>query len=96
MTSSNKLDKSKIILQYITKFERARIIGARSLQLSQGAPSLIDIDDSFDFSPFEMATKEFNARVLPIGINRSFPNKKQVHFTLQKLKDKDFINQIAE
>ena len=33
--------------------ERARIIGSRALQLSQGAPTLIHIEDTFDFQPIK-------------------------------------------
>lgn len=94
MDIKEQAEKQNYILRYITKFERARIVGARALQLSQGAPTLLAVEDSFDFTPYEMAEKEFRARVLPIGISRILPNRKTIHYTLQSLKDKDFINQL--
>ena len=57
----------------LTRFERARITGARSLQLSLGAPSLIawtnEIRDTIS-----LATAELDARILPISIRRVLPN----------------------
>ncbi len=60
----------------MTKFEKARIIGARSLQLSMGAPSLIKISDETK-SPMLVALKELEEDVLPITITRSMPPKKE-------------------
>ncbi len=60
----------------LTKFERARIIGARSLQLSMGAPSIIKISDETK-SPMLVALKELEEDVLPITIRRSMPPKKE-------------------
>lgn len=54
-------------LDSYTRFERARIIGARALQLSQGAPALIDADDD---DPIEVARAELEAGVIPIGVRR--------------------------
>ncbi len=57
----------------ITRFEKARITGARSLQLSLGAPAFIrvpqDIRDSIS-----LATAELDAKALPISIRRVLPN----------------------
>lgn len=65
--------------QRFTKYEEARIIGARALQISMGAPILIELDkaqlSSFKFSPIEIAKKEFFGNVLPITIKRPLPTK---------------------
>jgi DNA-directed RNA polymerases I, II, and III subunit RPABC2 len=57
----------------ITRFEKARITGARSLQLSLGAPAFIrvppDVRDSIS-----LATLELDAKALPISIRRVLPN----------------------
>ena len=57
----------------ITRFEKARITGARSLQLSLGAPAFIkvppDVRDSVS-----LATSELDAKALPISIRRVLPN----------------------
>ncbi|MEM3086741.1 MAG: DNA-directed RNA polymerase subunit K [Halobacteria archaeon] len=50
-----------------TRFERAKIIGARALQVSLGAPVLIDIPDT---DPLEISIREFEAGVIPITVRR--------------------------
>lgn len=57
-----------------TKYEKARIIGARALQLAMGAPLLIKREKNL-FSVIELARKEFESQVLPITINRPIPKK---------------------
>jgi DNA-directed RNA polymerases I, II, and III subunit RPABC2 len=57
----------------LTRFERARITGARSLQLSLGAPSLISWT-SETRDTISIATAELDARALPISIRRILPN----------------------
>ena len=52
-----------------TRFERARIIGARALQISMGAPILIDLVKGI-VDPIEIATREFERNVLPITVKR--------------------------
>ncbi|PIU81178.1 DNA-directed RNA polymerase subunit K [Candidatus Micrarchaeota archaeon CG_4_10_14_0_2_um_filter_49_7] len=48
------------------KFEIARIIGARALQLSFGAPPLVQVE--CDLSPIGVAKKEFNADIIPLEV----------------------------
>ncbi len=52
-----------------TRFERARILGARALQISLGAPILIDVPPTL-IDPVEIAEREFGARVIPINVRR--------------------------
>lgn len=53
-----------------TRFERARILGARALQVSLGAPILIEIlPDLVD--PVEIAEREFAQGMIPITVRRS-------------------------
>ena len=57
----------------MTRFERARIIGARALQLSMGAPPLIDVSKlpaRVREDPVLLAQRELEAGVLPITILR--------------------------
>ena len=62
-----------------TKYEEARIIGARALQLAMGAPILAPLTkqelEAFHFSPIEIAKKEFYTNILPITIKRPLPLK---------------------
>jgi DNA-directed RNA polymerases I, II, and III subunit RPABC2 len=57
----------------LTRFERARITGARSLQLSLGAPSLIRVPGEVKDS-VSLAALELEAKALPISIRRVLPN----------------------
>ncbi len=50
----------------LTRFEKARIIGARALQLSYGAPALVKTKGK----PMEIAESEINKGVLPIVVVR--------------------------
>jgi len=57
----------------LTRFEKARIMGARALQLSFGAPSFIKIPKNATTS-LDIAMEELNKRVIPIIIKRTLPN----------------------
>ena len=52
-----------------TRFERARIIGARALQISMGAPILIEVPRGL-VDPIDLAELEFRKEVLPITVKR--------------------------
>ncbi len=58
----------------ITSYEKARMIGARALQLSQGATSKLKLSqedlEKIKFNPIEIAKLEFEQNVIPIGIKR--------------------------
>ncbi len=55
-------------------FEITRLISARALQISLGAPALVKY--SKDAVPTEIARLEFDKKVLPINVVRSYPNGK--------------------
>ncbi len=57
----------------LTRFEKARIMGARALQLSQGAPPFIPIPKTARIS-LDIAMEELEQRVIPITIRRVMPN----------------------
>ncbi len=52
-----------------TRFEKARIVGARSLQVSLGAPVLIDIPEGM-IDPVEISMLEYEMGVIPITVKR--------------------------
>ena len=60
-----------------TKYEEARIIGARALQISMGAPFLIKLKDKdlekIGYNPIEIAKLEFKENLIPITIKRPLP-----------------------
>ena len=57
----------------ITRFEKARIVGARALQISMGAPILVDVSEGYT-SPIDIALKELEGGILPITIRRTLPD----------------------
>jgi DNA-directed RNA polymerase subunit K/omega len=59
-------------MEKITRFERTRIIGARALQISFGAPSLIK--PKKDMTPIEIAAEEIEKKVIPLVVLRTYPN----------------------
>jgi len=50
-----------------TKYEKARIIGARALQIAMGAPVLIETEE---LVPTDIAIEEFEKGVIPITVRR--------------------------
>ena len=54
-------------MEIYTRYERARIIGARALQISMGAPVLVK---SEKIDPLEIALEEFASDMIPITVKR--------------------------
>jgi len=65
----------------LTRFEKARIMGARALQLSLGAPVFIEIPKNATTS-LEIAMEELKQRVIPIVIKRTLPNGDYQHLPI--------------
>lgn len=57
----------------LTRFEKARVVGARALQIAMGAPILIS-PSSGTGNPIDIALAELEAGVLPITVRRTLPN----------------------
>lgn len=61
----------------LTKYEKARIIGARALQIAMGAPLIIKFSkeqfQEIKFDPIKIAEMELEQEVLPITIKRPMP-----------------------
>ena len=68
-------EKNKITIgpPTLTRFEKARIMGARALQLSLGAPPFIPIPKTARIS-LDISMEELEQRVIPITIRRVLPN----------------------
>jgi|SRR3989344_8938800 len=64
-----------------SKYEVARIIGARALQIAMNAPLLIKIDkeelEKIKYDPIKIAEVELYSGVLPITVKKPFPQKKE-------------------
>jgi DNA-directed RNA polymerase subunit K len=61
------------------KYERARIIGARALQIAMGAPIQLKLGkdelEKLKYNPINIAKKEFEEGVLPMNVKRATPEK---------------------
>jgi len=57
----------------LTRFERARIVGARALQLSLGAPVLVELLKGVS-EPIDIAIRELDEGFLPMTIRRTLPD----------------------
>ena len=70
------------IYKHYTRFEIARIIGARALQISFGAPILLKLSkqqlENVSYNPIKIAELEFSEGVLPITIRRPIPLKVEI------------------
>jgi len=67
--------KKKILIgpPKLTRFEKARICGARALQIAMGAPVLIEVTENLK-TPIDIALEELRRGVLPITIRRTLPD----------------------
>lgn len=77
--------------EQFSKYERARILGARAMQLAMDAPLLLKIDEkllsNLNFDPLRIAETELDSGVLPITVNRPMPQKREEK--LEKIKIED-------
>eukprot|EP00493_Phyllostaurus_siculus_P006029 UN06087 len=58
--------------RYMTKYERARILGTRALQISMNAPVMVDLEGETD--PLKIARKELSKGKIPIVVRRYLPD----------------------
>lgn len=62
-----------------TKYEKARMIGSRALQISMGAPFLIKLSkkelEALQYNPLEIAKLELEKGALPLAVRRPMPPK---------------------
>ncbi len=58
----------------LTKYEKARLIGSRALQISMGAPFMVELSDKeladIGYNPIEIAKKELDAGKVPMDVVR--------------------------
>ncbi|KAK8935162.1 hypothetical protein KSP39_PZI013742 [Platanthera zijinensis] len=66
------VERSRKTSKYMTKYERARILGTRALQISMNAPVMVELEGESD--PLEIAMKELRERKIPFTIRRYLPD----------------------
>ena len=76
--------KVEIGTAHLTRFERAKIIGSRALQLSLGAPSFVKVSKSIH-DPILLATLELDKTVMPLIIRRTYPDGTSQNIPLSSL-----------
>ncbi|MDH5783167.1 MAG: DNA-directed RNA polymerase subunit K [Candidatus Bathyarchaeota archaeon] len=77
LESSSQTSKDKKIWigpPKLTRFEKARIVGARALQISMGAPILV-VPSQHLSNPIDIALKELESVILPMTIRRTLPDE---------------------
>uniref|UniRef100_A0A2R5LLL4 DNA-directed RNA polymerases I, II, and III subunit RPABC2 n=2 Tax=Ornithodoros TaxID=6937 RepID=A0A2R5LLL4_9ACAR len=65
-------NQKRITTMYMTKYERARVLGTRALQIAMCAPVMVELEGETD--PLQIAMKELKARKIPIIIRRYLPD----------------------
>ncbi|SRR6056297_184925 len=81
--------KIKVGSIFLTRYEKARIIGARALQLSFGASTFLDIPPGIT-DPMKIAAYELDHDVLPITIKRKLPGGKSQNIPIEWLVREDY------
>lgn len=67
----------KIYPKKYTRFEKARVIGARAIQIELGAPVLIDVPEGVS-DPIEIANLEFEKEAIPMTVVRRLPTGEKI------------------
>lgn len=76
--------KEKITTRFLTKYEKARIIGARALQISKNAPIMVEIEPG-EWDPLKIAEKELLERKIPFIIRRYLPDSSYEDWRVEEL-----------
>jgi DNA-directed RNA polymerase subunit K/omega len=69
---------------FLTRYEKARIVGARALQISYGAPILIEKPKNL-IDPIKIAQSELKSKILPLTIRRELPDGEYQDIPINKL-----------
>jgi len=75
--------EDRITTPYMTKYERARILGTRALQISMNAPVMVELEGETD--PLQIAIKELRMRKIPITVRRFLPDMSYEDWTVDEL-----------
>lgn len=76
-------DKPRITTRYMTKYERARILGTRALQISMNAPVMVELSGETD--PLEIAMKELREKKIPFTVRRYLPDGSFEDWSVEEL-----------
>tara|TARA_Y100000310_G_scaffold345508_1_gene465793 strand:- start:1193 stop:1585 length:393 start_codon:yes stop_codon:yes gene_type:complete len=89
--------------EQFTKYEIARIIGARALQIAMDAPILLKIPEeelkAINYDSLKIAEKEFESNALPISVHRPIPRKGEEKLSVikeEKISDEELLEKEQE
>uniref|UniRef100_A0A0A9WZI2 DNA-directed RNA polymerases I, II, and III subunit RPABC2 n=1 Tax=Lygus hesperus TaxID=30085 RepID=A0A0A9WZI2_LYGHE len=74
---------NRITTKYMTKYERARVLGTRALQIAMCAPVMVELAGETD--PLQIAMKELKQRKIPIIIRRYLPDNSYEDWGIDEL-----------
>lgn len=78
-----KKNTERITTPYMTKYERARVLGTRALQIAMCAPVMVELEGETD--PLAIAMKELKQRKIPIIIRRYLPDQSYEDWAIDEL-----------
>ncbi|ORX87480.1 hypothetical protein BCR32DRAFT_179776, partial [Anaeromyces robustus] len=78
------VDKVKrVTTPYLTKYERARVLGTRALQISMNAPVMVELNGETD--PLQIAMRELREKKIPLLIRRYLPDGSYEDWSVDEL-----------
>ena len=83
LSLQNGENRERVTTRFMTKYERARVLGTRALQISMNAPVLVDTEKLTD--PLQIAMKELRERKIPFVIRRYLPDGSYEDWTVDEL-----------
>ncbi|XP_018013022.1 DNA-directed RNA polymerases I, II, and III subunit RPABC2 [Hyalella azteca] len=78
----------RITTSYMTKYERARVLGTRALQIAMCAPVMVELESESD--PLQIAAKELREQKIPLIIRRYLPDGSYEDWKIDELIMSDF------
>ena len=77
------LPEKRITTPFMTKYERARVLGTRALQISMCAPIMVELEGETD--PLQIAMKELKNKKIPMIIRRYLPDNSYEDWAIDEL-----------
>ncbi|KAI8907696.1 DNA-directed RNA polymerase [Powellomyces hirtus] len=75
--------EQRLTTPYMTKYEKARILGTRALQISMNAPVMVDLNGESD--PLAIAMKELRESKIPLMVRRYMPDGSWEDWSVEEL-----------
>ena len=77
-------NEERITSSFMTKYEKARVLGTRALQISKNAPLMITPLPG-ECDPYKLAERELNERKVPFIVRRYLPDGSYEDWKLSEL-----------